>query len=255
MIYCVTISRFFDKELTQSLECIFSQSLLPEKIILVVSKISDAERDELLLTIPPDLMGRMAFAFNRDCSLYNAMNIGLSLVPAYSHCIFINAGDYFYDRHTVSLMQKYQEAYPGVSIAFSTIQQFENQSFLRYSKPSRHSLFVRLFTWFIPEALPPHQGFLYYKVPNSPYFNESNSISADSRWIHSIIKNSSVEYSDHVVSRFILGGISNSLSFKKLLSLISPFSFVGLIRILLLLFPQEFRFRFSALVRGYKRLA
>lgn len=254
MVNTITISRYFDDDLVQTLKSIFSQTSLPEKIIIVISQTSEGEHGFLMNLIPCNILPRVIVVCNQDHSLYNAMNIGMKLVSLYSHCIFLNAGDLFISENIIDHVLKCCLKFPDSNIAFSTIQIHNSFKFLRYSKPSQHSKLVKIMTCVIPEALPPHQGFVSYKTPKTPFFLEVNTVNADSIWISYIINNEKVVYSGVPISLFKLGGVSSTLSLKKLLAIFSSFSILSVFRSICLLIPLSARTFVSATFRGYKIL-
>ncbi len=146
------------------------------------------------------------FIFNKDKSLYNAMNLGIINANG-KYILFLNSGDLFYTNYAIS---KFYQKQNGKSvIIFRSIQTYDNLKFIR--KKLRYINDLKL--------MPAHQSFIApidIIKSNNIYFNENNLISADAEWMQCILNHTDCKIIPFIFSEFKLGGLSNMPTLKTI---------------------------------------
>lgn len=140
--------------------------------------------------------------FNEDSGLYNAMNVGFSLVVG-THVLYLNGGDEFYDKTS---MRKIIERISKDEIALFRVCQYYKKSF--FVRPGANSTRKR--------KQYSHQGFVAPLTNLTPKYNEKLTINADSYWMKECLTLFKSKRYPEIIAKFELGGISNRPSLKTI---------------------------------------
>lgn len=142
-----------------------------------------------------------------DSGIYDAMNKGLlGICDKNSYIIYLNSGDTFYNKHSISeILLGLKESNSNI-IFFKTENYFEN---IISHRPKSNE--VRNFSHEIPgKFFPCHQAVLIKASVLCGYiFDSKMKISADTVLLNELFMNNSFVYIPKLVVRFELGGISN----------------------------------------------
>lgn len=149
------------------------------------------------------------FFFNKDKSLYNAMNIGQVLSCNYSF-LFLNSGDYFYSKNSISIIKRYTEIYPSKCLIFKTVLKYNNLTF----EPNNN--------FFNSDSFCQHPSFVCPGHRRKTKFDEEYSILSDGIWMQNQKKRFGYKKINLKISVINLGGISSD---PKLSSIKEYFSF------------------------------
>lgn len=170
----VTINYDNLSDLVRTIESVDSQELKPYKHIIVSKKIKYKQITKLKKK-------NRIFLLNKDKSLYNAMNIGLKHTLN-SNVLFLNSGDYFYNRNCINLISKYKNYLnQNKVLIFKTVLKNKNDYFYPTNK------------YFKNKAYLPHSSFVFFYSKNlkNIKFNEKKRITADGDWMREIQRKSS----------------------------------------------------------------
>jgi hypothetical protein len=197
MLNIITVYRFGSiDELDLTISSILAQSETEISVFFILSNASTEDIDWL----NGRLCRRIEYSMivNKDASLYNAMNIGLASVKE-GGLFFLNGGDEFYDSESASLLAEYTGR--ECPVLFPTVQVYKDHKYLR-----------------LPNCdYPAHQGFFIERnLVETFEFNENLTIAADHYWMKRFIDFYGYESNDVIVSRFVLGGVSNYPSLKSI---------------------------------------
>ena len=187
------------KKLFLTLNSVSSQSTKPD-LHLVVSK--------KYININNNINFRK-FIFNKDRSLYNAMNIGQSLLGNLSF-LYLNSGDYFYSKNSISVIKRHNEIYPNKCLIFKTVLKYNNLTF----EPNNNFFYSNNFRQHPSFVCPGHR--------RKKNFNEEYSILSDGIWMESQSKRFGYKKINLKISALHLGGVSSN---PKLVSIKEYFSF------------------------------
>ena len=213
LVSCVTISKYFDQDFVET--CYSFYCAVPSefvKNVQLVAVISCCDQKDVACFLDVNLPKLpVKLLTGVDTSLYNAMNIGLSASSG-KYLFFLNAGDFVCSANLmsdliyhISALQHHRFCY-----CFSSIQQYQHLRWLRPSLSSKSNV--------IRQMLPPHQGIIVPNDSQTPLFNESLPLTADSDWIRKVLSVYIPLYSLSPIVIFSLGGLSNAPS-TKLISL------------------------------------
>ncbi len=197
----VTIAYSDPEALVKTIRSVDSQSVAVWEHIVIASKVAGIEA----LATQYEAYYRV-FVIDQDKSIYNAMNIGMSIATGEA-VLYMNSGDVFFDQNSVLLLSSHFVA--GKCLIARTVQSYKD---LFYVRPGLKRLSDLRLT-------PGHQGFvapLPEKTYNRIFYNESNKISADSEWMKENLKRFDGFILPNVVAQFELGGLSNYPSFRAL---------------------------------------
>ncbi len=200
-IHFVTVSRFPDEAFHKTLDSMTGQVLKPD-LWLIVSPFSPSW-DEVKLPEYSQLI------HDPGLGVYFAMNTYLSInLDEQAFVIFLNAGDFFSSKNSVSLISNYLEK-TNLDLIFTRIHLCDskglilNHSFPRVLSTTRH----------LRGGSPiPHSGVilracLFHKVGG---FNVQYLISADIDLFFRVSMLSQPEVADFQFSSFLLGGLSST---------------------------------------------
>lgn len=137
------------------------------------------------------------------------MNIGQALSGNYS-VLYLNSGDYFYSKNSISIIKRYIEIYPRKCLIFKTILKYNNLTF----EPNNN--------YFYSSTFRQHPSFICPSHRRKIKFNEEYSILSDGIWMESQNKRFGYKKINSKISILSLGGISSD---PKLLSIKEYFSF------------------------------
>jgi len=189
----VTVYKFGAiEELKKTYNSILRQSYKPYELIMVLSEV------ENVADVKKEFNGDFVkFIINKDCSLYNAMNIGLMACNG-GAVIFLNGGDEFKDAESVALINRHFK--DGRCLAMRTIQENQGDFYVRPSLRYLNELVLS----------PAHQGFVA-PLPDAKkkLYSEIKKISSDVYWMRELMERCGVNICSDVVSKFQLGGVSN----------------------------------------------
>ena len=141
----------------------------------------------------------------RDNGIYDAMNKGITLSTG-DYIWFINSGDEVYQKDTVyNIFNKFNEDYPDVIYGRTALFNSRGELVKIPRTPRKIDSFS--FTKGMPVS---HQGFIA-KKELVEYYNLSYRYVSDQDWIIKILKkNRVILNTDMIISKYILGGFSNS---------------------------------------------
>lgn len=196
-ICIITVAAGGCSGLLDTVRSVDSQSIPPVRHILVVSRVPQSQLDEI------EARPYRRIVQDKDNSLYNAMNIGLSTAVG-DLVVFLNGGDVLYDTRTIRYIIR---KWDGESIFCGrSIQSFEGDIYMR----PRLGHLAEL-GWSTP-----HQSFYAPLKKPLPLYDESGKIGADSAWMNKVREIYPSQFASGILSHFALGGISNSPSFKTI---------------------------------------
>ncbi len=196
-ICIITVAAGNCSGLIDTVRSVDSQIVSPLSHILVVSRIPQAQLDE----IEPRPYRRVIK--DKDTSLYNAMNIGINAAIG-DLVVFLNGGDVLFDQRTIRYISR---NWDGESILCGrSIQTFENDIYMR----PRLGHLAEL-DWSTP-----HQSIYVPLTKQLPLYDESGKIGADSVWIKRVREIYPSKFVTGILSRFALGGLSNSPSVRTI---------------------------------------
>jgi glycosyltransferase involved in cell wall biosynthesis len=189
----VTVFKFGDTaELDSTVTSVRRQNVRPYEHIIVISGAQDPGQTECRYKNEYTRL-----IINRDRSLYNGMNLGMSAASG-DAIIFINGGDELIGDYAIEAL--ISRVPNSRCLAFRAIQYYKNDGYVRPSIARIGDL----------RTHPSHQAFVApLAIARQIPFNEAKSISADSDWMRKLIALCGVDIDESVLSRFSLGGISN----------------------------------------------
>lgn len=199
MLNIVTVFRFgHDEELGRTVESLVQQRYADFKVFFVLSNAKPQNISVLEAAI--DKKFPYHLTVNQDISLYNAMNIALS-VSSSGWVFFLNGGDVFFSDESTAVLDAHKsDLHP---VLFSTIQSYDNDKYMRPPSPRG----------------PAHQGFLVnLEQVGDLRFCENLKIAADHYWMQALIATNGCEVVSVPIAEFRLGGISNYPSYFSIKS-------------------------------------
>ena len=238
-IVIVTISNGDAKELFLTLNSIDSQTIQPFESIVIASNMSN---DNIQMAKQLFAKNNRSFIFNKDTSLYNAMNLGL-LNATGNHILFLNAGDMFYTQISLEIINK--KIALGKCNSFRIMQSFSDAKYIRPGAS-------KLTNWAHPGFIAP----LSKNVEERLLFDETKKIGADSIWMTSKIKKYGNKTHLAIITSFQLGGISNSPSIKTTIIRLKEKNIVSTIKelakiILFKILQKSLYYRLIAYINSY----
>ncbi|MFL0206165.1 hypothetical protein V7S74_05380 [Aquirufa sp. 2-AUSEE-184A6] len=241
----ITVSKYFDNNLIETLKSVQNQSVEPHEHIVIVSKIQGTSIEFLLSNFSKNYR---IFIFNKDSSIYNGMNLGIQKAFG-NYLYFLNSGDIFLNNNTLSNIYSCENLYPNKILIFQTLQVYNNLSFLRNPKKSLNRLFIS----------PAHQGFIvpfYSERYDLFLFNELNHISADTEWMKGLLTQYQYKIIELVICKFYLGGISNFPTLKTIKLKRNSLKFISEILkyFFRLIFGTKFYYIVISYLNGYERV-
>ena len=210
------------------------------EVIVIASGYSSEEELIKQIKIMP-----IQLHFNKDTSLYNAMNLGIEHSSG-SHVLFLNSGDKFYSRD--SFYKAFRMLQKNKILIGKSIQNYKDDSYIR---PSDDDLNIR--------KKISHQSFFAPICKNKILYDESISISSDSKWIKDYLDQHESIITTEIISKFELGGISNSISIQKVVMLAKNHNYINALRELLkyILFfwiSNRLRYRILSKKNNFKKI-
>jgi hypothetical protein len=187
------------KKLFLTLNSVSSQSVKPDLHLIVSKKYVNINNSTNF----------RKFVFNKDKSLYNAMNIGQSLSGNFSY-LYLNSGDYFYSKNSISTLKRNNEIYKNKCLIFKTILKYNNLTF----EPNNNFFYSNNFRQ--------HPSFVCPGHIKKTKFNEEYSILSDGIWMQKQSKRFGYKKINLKMSVLSLGGISSN---PELISIKEYFSF------------------------------
>jgi hypothetical protein len=187
------------KKLFLTLQSINTQSIKPDLHLIISKKYININNSK----------SYRKFIFNKDKSLYNAMNIGQALSGNFAF-LYLNSGDYFYSKHSISIIKRYNEMYPNKCKIFKTVLKYNNLTF----EPNNNFFYSNNFRQHPSFVCPGHRS--------KTKFNEGYSILSDGIWMQNQSKRFGYKKINFKTSVLSLGGMSSN---PKLFSIKEYFSF------------------------------
>lgn len=188
--------------LERTINSVDTQLTSPFEHLIVASGFNKGHKTKLLTVWSAP---SRRYMFDKDSSLYNAMNIALSC--ARGNCIlFLNAGDIFFNDESVSSV--YRVWQPNTCLLFRKVLKFQDLAFVRPKRERLESLIKS----------PGHQGFIA-PLPKQRkhtfyYQQEQFRIESDSIWMRQNIEHYGYVLTDTILTEFSLGGLSNLPTLK-----------------------------------------
>lgn len=203
LLSIITINYGYDSGLLKTINTVDAQNETDYyEHILVISAVNESEKN--LLKRQYSSKNRI-FIFNRDKSLYNAMNIGLQSANG-EYVLFMNGGDEMYGKDVMEYIYLKCSGGDKVCYAFQTLQMWGDACYLR---PGNGNLKKLMYD-------PAHQGFLCPRSHDNIYFDEDKSIVADLLWMRKNIERYGVVVCGEILSVVHLGGMSNYSTLKTI---------------------------------------
>jgi len=187
------------KKLFITLNSVDTQSIKPDLHLIVCKKYANINNRK----------NYRKFIFNKDKSLYNAMNIGQSLLSNFSF-LYLNSGDCFYSKNSISIIKSYNKIYKSKCLIFKTTLKCNNLTF----EPKNNFFYSNIFRQ--------HPSFICPAHRKKNKFNEKFSILSDGIWMKSLSERFGYKKINLKISILSLGGISTN---PKLDSIKEYFSF------------------------------
>jgi hypothetical protein len=187
------------KKLFITLHSVNTQSIKPDIHLIVSKKYVNINNS----------VNYRKFIFNKDKSLYNAMNIGQSLAANFSF-LYLNSGDHFYSKNSISIIKKYNIIYKNKCLIFKTVLKYNNLTF----EPKNNFFYSNIFRQ--------HPSFVCPAHKRKNKFDEKYSILSDGIWMKSQCERFGYKKINLKISVLSLGGISSN---PKLVSIKEYFSF------------------------------
>jgi hypothetical protein len=195
----VTVHSGCLKKLFITLQSVNIQSIKPDLHLIVSKKYININNNK----------DYRKFIFNKDTSLYNAMNIGQALTGNLAF-FYLNSGDYLYSKNSVSIIKRYNEIYPHKCLIFKTVLKYNNLTF----EPNNN--------FFYSSNFRQHPSFICPGHRRKTKFNEEYSILSDGIWMQNYSKRFGYKKNNLKISVLSLGGMSSN---PKLFSIKEYFSF------------------------------
>ena len=179
------------KNLNKTIKSVNEQSIKPNLHLIIVKNYNPL--------ILKNKKKYNQFIFNKDKSIYNAMNIGLKYTKEYA-VMFLNSGDIFYSINTIKLIKKKIRIYNKNCLLFKTN--------LKYGK----NIFSIKGKIFDKENFYSHPSFI--RPPDKKIINfcENLKILADGIWMKKNAKKFGIKKIKNVSTTHILGGVSSNPS-------------------------------------------
>ena len=187
------------KKLFFTLNSVDTQSIKPDLHLIVCKKYANINNNK----------NYRKFIFNKDKSLYNAMNIGQSSLSNFSF-LYLNSGDYFYSKNSISIIKSYNKIYQSKCLIFKTALKYNNLTF----EPKNNFFYSNIFRQ--------HPSFICPAHRKKKKFNEEYSILSDGIWMKDLSERFGYKKINLKISILTLGGISTN---PKLASIKEYFSF------------------------------
>jgi hypothetical protein len=192
----VTVASGSHSGLLDTIASVDQQSLKPRKHILVLSRVPLEQ-----LALIPGAAYR-SLVVDKDTSLYDAMNIGMSMVKG-DLLLFLNGGDTLYRSGTLHAVSK---KWDGTSIVSGrSLQVYSGDTYVRPAVGRLNELL-----WSAP-----HQSFFCPISRGLPAYDNSGRIGADSQWMSLVRKQFRTQLINDIVCRFELGGLSNAPTLRS----------------------------------------
>jgi hypothetical protein len=195
----VTVHSGCLKKLFITLQSVNIQSIKPDLHLIVSKKYINVNNNK----------DYRKFIFNKDTSLYNAMNIGQALTGNLAF-FYLNSGDYLYSKNSASIIKRYNEIYPHKCLIFKTVLKYNNLTF----EPNNN--------FFYSSNFRQHPSFICPGHRRKTKFNEGYSILSDGIWMQNYSKRFGYKKNNLKISVLSLGGMSSN---PKLFSIKEYFSF------------------------------
>ena len=186
------------KKLFITLNSVDTQSIKPDLHLIVCKKYANINNNK----------NYRKFIFNKDKSLYNAMNIGQSLLSNFSF-LYLNSGDCFYSKNSISIIKSYNKIYQSKCLIFKTALKYNNLTF----EPKNNFFYSNIFRQ--------HPSFICPAHRKKKKFNEEYSILSDGIWMKDLSERFGYKKINLKISILTLGGISTN---PKLASIKEYFS-------------------------------
>lgn len=165
------------------------------------------------------------FISEKDSGIFDAMNKGLALANG-EWIIYINSGDVFATENILSDMFESNIETNNYDLIYGDVSLFNDEE--TYFFNSRTNF------WKINLNAICHQS-VFIRKSIHPKFNLSYKIAADHSIIYDIVKSGRIYYSNTVISRILIGGVSSNLSLARLEKFRISFNQGGIIDIILAL--------------------
>lgn len=193
----ITVHKGNFEELKRTINSIDSQVLKPKKHLIVCSGVKKIN------TLKYKRKYR-EFIINKDNSIYNAMNIGISKIDD-CHILFLNSNDILYSKLSLFKISKFLK--PNTALIAATKLHYANLIFTIKNKEFKKKRYM------------PHSSFVAPPISKEKkiYFDTRYKIAADGIWMTNIVNISKkVIKLDKPLSIHNLGGISTSPTLKTI---------------------------------------
>lgn len=190
----ITVHYGETKNLFKTINSIDLQTEKPDKHIIVSKKFINIKKNKKYRTV----------IFNKDKSLYDAMNIGQSKLKNFN-ILFLNSGDIFFSNNSIWNIKVYSRIYRNKCIVFKTLLKNGKDVFEPNKKYFNSSSFLQ------------HPSFVAPIILNLIKFNDQLSILSDGFWMNENIKKYKYKKINKKISILELGGISSKPNLKLII--------------------------------------
>lgn len=190
-IAIITIHKGPMRNLKKTVDSVLSQNKKPYKLFIITPNISKKFQNKYKNKF-------INFIIGKDKSIYNAMNLGLSVTKR-KYILFLNSGDTFFDKNCIEIIKKAIIQNPKKINIFKVVLKHKNIFY--YPKKN----------YFLGKDYLPHPGFVRPTVNNKKYlvkFDENFKTISDGIWMNMnmiLFKNSKINKNIIIHN---LGGIS-----------------------------------------------
>lgn len=202
MLAIITIHKGKFINLDKTIQSVISQTILPDLYLIISKKFIPEKIKKNFLNY------KINYIECSDNSIFDAMNIGLSKSFNY-RVLFLNSGDYFFNKFSISKIYKNIRKYRNKNIIFSSILEYEKLKF--YEKKN----------YFFNKNYLPHQSFISINkkkdIDNkNNFFDTNNKIGADQKWMKNKINLYGCVRIFETLTVKKLGGISTNPTFSSI---------------------------------------
>lgn len=160
---------------------------------------------EYLESLKAEYGSRLSFISEEDEGIYDAMNKGLALAPSEGHIVFMNSGDSFYSRDTLSNVEKKIESENGLLFVGKSVRFSVDKVCVKNPKRPSHLKIGMMCE---------HQAaFFNANIAKEIRYDLRYSLSADYDYFLNflaLIGEENVRFLDFAICKFEFGGVSYS---------------------------------------------
>ncbi|MBD0833087.1 glycosyltransferase family 2 protein [Aestuariibaculum sediminum] len=209
LISIITINYNNARGLRQTVESVFNQTFKEFEYIVIDGGSTDGSEQVI-----QEYINKFDYCISEpDTGIYNAMNKGIKVAKG-QYLLFLNSGDWLINQEV--LQQVIPNLNPEYAIYYGdVVRVYNNKKLVTKTYPKTLS-----FSFFVNSALPHQATFINRDLFETIfYYNEEYKICSDWEFLIYAICKVNVPYKkmDIVISNFVMNGVSNQISGKKLI--------------------------------------